>query len=165
VDGPGIRYTIFVQGCPHHCPGCHNPETHDFEGGHLEDTEDLIKKIKQKGFISGITISGGEPFSQAFPCALLAEAAHDMGKSVMVYSGYTFEQLLDMAESDSGVKQLLCSCDILVDGPYLESSRNIDLPFRGSENQRVLDMSASLDKGQAVEMAVGREVYGSPRFK
>lgn len=83
VDGEGIRYVIFTQGCPHHCPGCHNPQTHPFGGGKLVPIEDILDDIsKRKNWIDGITISGGEPFCQIYQCALIAEKAHEMGLSV-----------------------------------------------------------------------------------
>ena len=159
VDGPGIRMVIFTQGCPHRCPGCHNPETHDPNGGEAGDTGEIADRIRASRFISGITISGGEPFFQPEPCALLAEAAHSCGKTVMLYSGYTFEQLQTMAKDDAAVNRLLLAGDMLVDGPYLEEKRNIDLPFRGSENQRIIDLPQSLALGKAVVVPMGREAY------
>ena len=162
VDGPGIRMVVFTQGCPHRCPGCHNPGTHDPSGGSLGDTDDIIARIREHRYISGVTISGGEPFVQPAACALLAEAAHECGRNVMIYSGYTFEQLLAMAEEDEAVKRLLYACDTLVDGLYIEERRNIDLAFRGSDNQRIIDLPKSLEKGEAVVLLMGREAAGKP---
>lgn len=146
VDGPGIRYVVFVQGCPHGCPGCHNPQTHDPAGGRDADTDWVLEKAAENPLLSGITLSGGEPFAQCEPMAALARGAKEMGLHVMAYSGYTFEQLLDMPEA----RPLLESVDVLVDGPFLKDKRSLALNFRGSSNQRILDVPASLQKGEPV---------------
>lgn len=100
VDGEGIRYVIFTQGCPHHCPGCHNPQTHPFGGGKLVSIEDILDDIsKRKNWIDGITISGGEPFCQIYQCALIAEKAHQMGLSVWCYTGYLLKTCTGKASS------------------------------------------------------------------
>ena len=93
VDGPGLRYVVFTQGCPHHCPGCHNPQTHDFDGGEFRDTDDILRQFMENPLLSGITFSGGEPFVQAEPLCHLADAVHAAGKNVYAYSGYTCEEL------------------------------------------------------------------------
>ena len=146
VDGPGFRLTVFVQGCPHRCPGCHNPQTHDPAGGRDADTDWVLEKAAENPLLSGITLSGGEPFAQCEPMAALARGAKEMGLHVMAYSGYTFEQLLDMPEA----RPLLESVDVLVDGPFLKDKRSLALNFRGSSNQRILDGPASLQKGEPV---------------
>lgn len=148
VDGPGMRYVIFTQGCPHHCPGCHNPETHDFAGGTEMTTDGLLDDIAKNPFIRAVTFSGGEPFCQAAPLAEIAAALKKQGYHVMSFTGYTFEELL--ALEDPAVRALLDQLDLLVDGRFIEAQRNIDLRFRGSENQRILDVPASLAAGQAV---------------
>ena len=148
VDGPGMRYIVFTQGCPHHCPGCHNPETHDFAGGTEMTTDGLLADIAKNPFIRAVTFSGGEPFCQPAPLAEIAAALKKQGYHVMSYTGYTFEELL--ALEDPAVRALLDQLDLLVDGRFLEAQRNIDLRFRGSENQRILDVPASLAAGQAV---------------
>jgi len=140
VDGPGIRFTIFTQGCPHHCEGCHNPQTHDFDGGELVDAQSLIQRIQEDPLLSGVTFSGGEPFCQAEALGYIAKAVHAMGKTVMSYSGWTLEELLKKAERESGVAALLAQTDILVDGPFLLKERDLTLQFRGSRNQRLLDL-------------------------
>ncbi len=142
VDGPGIRYTIFTQGCPHHCPGCHNPQTHTFEGGRDVELEELMKDICRNPMIQGVTFSGGEPFCQPGPLSELAEGLKAKGKHIMVYTGYTFEQLCAM--EDPAVGKLLGLTDLRVDGPFIEQERNIELRFRGSANQRILNVPASL---------------------
>lgn len=145
VDGKGIRYVIFTQGCPHHCPGCHNPQTHPFDGGKLVSIEDILDDIsKRKNWIDGITISGGEPFCQIYQCALIAEKAHEMGLSVWCYTGYLFEDLYGQ-----GI-ELLKHIDVLVDGPFVQAEKSLELDFRGSRNQRVIDIPESLKEGVAI---------------
>ncbi len=147
VDGPGLRYVIFTQGCPHACPGCHNPETHDFAGGAEIDSDVLAADILKNPLLSGVTFSGGEPFCQAEGLCAVADALGGQ-KRLMAYTGYTFEQLLTLP--DPFVLRLLSQLDLLVDGRFVEAERNISLRFRGSENQRVLDVPASLAAGTAV---------------
>lgn len=145
MDGEGIRYVIFVQGCPHHCPGCHNPQTHSFDGGKLVSVDELLRDIsKRKGYIDGITLSGGEPFSQSDQCSIIAEEAHKMGLTVWCYTGYLFEDLYGRHD------ELLKHLDILVDGPFVQEKRSLELQFRGSSNQRLIDIPASLETGVAV---------------
>ena len=145
VDGEGIRYVIFTQGCPHHCPGCHNPQTHPFGGGKLVSIEDILDDIsKRKNWIDGITLSGGEPFCQIYQCALIAEKAHEMGLSVWCYTGYLFEDLYGWAN------KLLKEIDVLVDGLFVQEECSLDLQFRGSKNQRLIDVPTSLRTGVAV---------------
>ena len=138
VDGPGLRYVIFVQGCPHHCEGCHNPQTHDFHGGNEVSTDKILAEIKSDPLLSGVTFSGGEPFCQAGVLAELAQEIHALGMDVMVYSGWTLEQLKEKAKKEEGVKALLDQTDILVDGPFILAERDLELDFRGSRNQRVI---------------------------
>ena len=150
VDGPGFRYTVFTQGCRHNCKGCHNPQTHDFNGGYLVDTDDLFNEMMEDPLIRGMTFSGGDPFEQPVPLAEHAEKAHAAGKDIMVYSGYTFEQLMERAKSDPATDALLRQTDILIDGPFLLEQRNLELKFRGSDNQRVIDVPRSLAEGRIV---------------
>ena len=146
VDGPGIRFTIFVQGCPHHCPGCHNPQTHDFSGGTLTDTGELLKKIEENPLLDGVTFSGGEPFCQPEACRALAEAARDLGLSVWCYTGYTWEKL--MQEADPARLALLDAVDVLVDGPFILAQKSLELKFCGSRNQRLIDVKKTRQAGQ-----------------
>lgn len=138
VDGPGIRTVIFTQGCPHQCPGCHNPQTHDFSGGYLVDPEEIIQATLANPLLTGVTFSGGEPFCQPAPLADLARAVHAAGLDVVAYSGYTLEQLVAMAREDTAIADLLGQVDLLIDGPFILAERDLTLPFRGSRNQRVL---------------------------
>ena len=147
VDGPGLRYVIFTQGCPHKCPGCHNPQTHDFAGGTWADRDTILEPLRENPLLSGVTFSGGEPFVQAEPLAELASEIKAMKKHLMVYSGYTYEALEEMSHSRPGVAKLLLLADILVDGPYVEAQRDLTLPYRGSSNQRVIDLKKTRDCG------------------
>lgn len=145
VDGEGIRYVVFTQGCPHHCVGCHNPQTHAMDGGKLVDVDDIINDIHaRRNYIDGITLSGGEPFCQVPECAAIARAAHDMGLTVWCYTGYLFEQVY------LNPNELLATVDVLVDGPFVQEERSLDLEFCGSRNQRIIDVPASLKAGKVV---------------
>ena len=146
VDGPGYRYTIFTQGCPHHCPGCHNPQSHDFEGGRVTDTDTILRQVRENPLLDGITLSGGEPFCQPEACRALAEAAHDLGLSVWCYTGYTWEKL--MQEADPARLALLDAVDVLVDGPFILAQKSLELKFCGSRNQRLIDVRKTRQAGQ-----------------
>lgn len=145
VDGKGIRYTVFTQGCPHHCPGCHNPQTWPFEGGRAVTPEEIFEEFKSNPMLKGITFSGGEPFSQPAPLTELARLVHSIGKDVTVYSGWTYEQLTE--KHDSEIDALLAETDVLIDGPFIEAQKNLELVFRGSENQRLIDMKKTRANG------------------
>ena len=153
VDGPGIRYTLFTQGCPHHCPGCHNPQTHDFVGGKEVALDTLLADMCRNPLVTGVTFSGGEPFCQPEQLYRLAVELKAKRKHLMAYSGYTLEQLMELPAPF--VKKLLGQLDLLVDGPFIEAERNLELRFRGSANQRVLDVPASL----AADAPVWAEQY------
>ena len=148
VDGPGLRLTIFTQGCLHHCPGCHNPQTHDPEGGSWADTEDIRAAAAENPLLDGITLSGGDPFLQPVPCLALAEGAHKIGLNVWTYTGYTWEALLE--ENDADKLALLKETDVLVDGPFLLAERSLELRFCGSRNQRLIDVKKSLAEDKVV---------------
>lgn len=142
VDGPGLRLTLFTQGCPHRCPGCHNPETHALEGGSLYAPDAILARYAENPLLTGVTFSGGEPFLQAGALARLAAAIHARGGTVVTYTGYVYEALAARAASDADVARLLEATDLLIDGPYVQALRSLDLPFRGSSNQRLLDRDA-----------------------
>ena len=148
VDGPGLRYAVFTQGCRHRCPGCQNPETHDPAGGRTEDTDALIARMKKNPLLSGLTLSGGDPMEQSAACLLLAKAAHEAGLNVWTYTGYTWEELL--LENDPDKMALLRETDVLVDGPFIQAQKSLELNFCGSKNQRLIDVPASLREGKAV---------------
>ena len=146
VDGPGFRYVIFTQGCPHHCVGCHNPESHPFTGGTPLALETVLAAFDENPLLSGVTFSGGEPFCQAAALLPIAKAMHARKKNVVTFTGYTYDALRAM--HDPVVDALLSETDILVDGPYIEAERDLTLRFRGSRNQRVL----TLRDGQIVSV-------------
>lgn len=154
VDGPGLRFVVFVQGCPHGCAGCHNPETHDFSGGRLADTDKLYEQCVENPLCSGVTFSGGEPFCQAealyrLGVRLKSEASSvGAGKHLMCYSGWTFEELLEKSRNEEYTGKLLSILDILVDGRFVMEKRSLSLPFRGSTNQRLIDVPSSLRSGR-----------------
>ena len=147
VDGPGIRFVLFLQGCKIHCPGCQNPHTWDFEGGTLVHADEVLERIKGNPLVHGVTFSGGEPFEQAEALLPLAEELKSQGYHLMAFTGYTMEQLLQKPERAAFLEKL----DLLVDGPFLEAQKSLDLRFRGSRNQRILNIPASRANGwQAV---------------
>lgn len=154
VDGPGLRFAIFTQGCPHHCKGCHNPETHDFDGGRLADTDLIIKKIKENPLLSGVTFSGGEPFCQPEPLADMAVKLKKDGYHLLAFTGYRFEKLLEMSEENQSIKTLLKNLDIIIDGKFELDKRSLDLTFKGSSNQRTIDVAQSLEAGKVIEFEI-----------
>ncbi|MCD7955365.1 MAG: anaerobic ribonucleoside-triphosphate reductase activating protein [Lachnospiraceae bacterium] len=147
VDGPGIRTTIFCQGCPHHCPGCQNPETWPFGTGTPMEPEAVAQIIRQNPLVCGVTFSGGEPFAQAGEFARLGRLLKADGYEIAAYTGFLFEQLLEGTREQ---RQLLETIDVLVDGPFLMKEKSLELNFRGSKNQRILDVPESLKKEAAV---------------
>ena len=153
VDGPGIRVTVFSQGCPHHCPGCHNPETWAFGCGTDTDEEAILEIVRSNPLCRGVTFSGGEPFAQAKGFCKLAKLLKDAGYEVASYTGYTFENLLKGTDAQ---KELLKTIDILIDGPFLMEEKTLEAPFRGSRNQRILDVPKSLAANAPVEISKGR---------
>jgi anaerobic ribonucleoside-triphosphate reductase activating protein len=166
VDGPGIRLTIFTQGCPHHCPGCHNPQTHDPNGGSWGDTDDIIAAMAENPLLDGITLSGGDPFMQPKECTELAMGAHRCGLNVWTYTGYTWEELFE--ENDPDKIALVQESDVLIDGPFIMAERSLELQFRGSRNQRIIDVKKSLAAGEIVlweeykfELPEGPQSFGN----
>ena len=143
VDGPGLRFVLFLQGCRMHCKGCQNPQTWDFEGGTLVSAQEILERMQGDPLVHGITFSGGEPFEQAEAPAPLAAELKRRGYHLMAFSGYTFEQLLQK----DGCRELLSLLDLLVDGPFVEEQKSLELRFRGSRNQRILNMAASREAG------------------
>ncbi|MDR0502840.1 MAG: anaerobic ribonucleoside-triphosphate reductase activating protein [Treponema sp.] len=152
VDGPGLRYVIFTQGCLHHCPGCHNPESWDINGGKEFSVKEIIRMIKKQMKIQGVTFSGGEPFLQAEGLAHVALAVHQTGLDVVTYTGFTYEELIEKGKTDGNINSLLCATDLLIDGKYIHKKRAVDLPFRGSSNQRIIDVVKTRENGQIMLM-------------
>lgn len=146
VNGPGIRYVVFFQGCPHSCPGCQNPETHDPKGGEKISSAEIAKRIEQTRFLDGVTLSGGDPFMQPKACQALASAAKRLGLNVWAYTGWRFEELLEDPEKADALKDI----DVLVDGPFIQKLKSEECLWRGSTNQRLIDVQASLKAGQTI---------------
>lgn len=142
VDGIGIRSVIWTQGCSHNCPYCHNPETHDFSKGDLVELDDVIKKLENLPLQDGVTFSGGDPMFQPKQCAILASKIHSLGMNVWAYTGFTFEELLEKGNKD--ILEFLNDIDVLVDGKFEIDKKSYDLEFRGSSNQRIIDVPKSL---------------------
>lgn len=139
TDGPGIRFTLFMQGCPHRCPGCHNPQTHEYRSGKNVTAEEVFNLICDSFLISGVTFSGGEPFVQAEQLIPLAKLIKSKNLELAIYTGYTFEELI--AGSNPFEIELLKLSDILIDGRFLKDERTLSLPFRGSKNQRIINIA------------------------
>ena len=146
VDGPGFRTAIYLAGCSHRCPGCHNPQTHDFSGGTLRDTQEIVALLGSNPLVRGVTLTGGEPMMQAAALCEIAGAARAQGMNVWCYTGYTLEELL--AQKDPDRMRLLGLIDVLVDGRYVARERSLDLLYRGSRNQRLIDVPATLERGE-----------------
>ena len=153
VDGEGIRFTLFVQGCHHNCEGCHNPQTHDFNSGYIDDTDKILEQIKQNPLLDGVTFSGGEPFCQAEALSYLGKQLKGLGYDIVTYTGYTFEYLLEHGNKENKWLDLLKVSDFLVDGRFELDKKRWDLRFRGSSNQRYLDCKESLKQGKAIEFS------------
>ncbi len=151
VDGPGFRYVIFTQGCPHHCEGCHNPETHDMNGGKLESITTLVDDIKKNPLLKGITLSGGEPFMQAKKLVKLLSLLDLNRYTVMTYTGFKYEYLLKNADENNGFLELLKLTDVLIDGKFELALKSEKAKFRGSTNQRAIDVKNSLKENRIIE--------------
>lgn len=150
VDGEGIRSVIWFQGCSHNCPGCHNPETHDYNKGFKKSIEELKREIAELEFQNGVTFSGGDPMMQVEALEELANYVHECGMNVWCYTGFTFEQLLKMAESNEHYLGALKNIDVLIDGKFDSKLKSFDAVFRGSSNQRIIDVKKSLKKGKVI---------------
>ena len=148
VDGIGIRTVIWTQGCSHNCPYCHNPKTHDFNGGDLVELEDVIEELEKLSGQDGITFSGGDPMFQPKECAILAKKVHELGMNVWAYTGFTFEELIEKGNKD--ILEFLNNIDVLIDGRFEIDKKSLDLEFRGSSNQRIIDIPKSLENHKLV---------------
>lgn len=151
VDGPGFRFVVFTQGCPHHCEGCHNPESHDPFGGYDCEIDKIVSEVEKNPLLSGVTFSGGEPFCQVKPLIELAKKVIHLGKNLIIYTGYQMETLLKMGEDQPEILELIGLADIIVDGPFILQQRDLNLLFRGSLNQRVIDAKQTLKQEKIVE--------------
>ena len=150
VDGPGLRYVIFTQGCPHRCPNCHNPTSWDMDTGKEFTVKEIIRMLKKQKKIQGVTFSGGEPFLQAAELSQVALAAHQLGLDVVTYSGFTYEELIEQGKNDINITALLSASDLLIDGKYIDAKRDSSLPFRGSSNQRIIKIPETQKTGKIV---------------
>ncbi len=150
VDGPGWRFVVFVQGCPHHCRNCQNPGTWSFDGGYETTVGNILDAVKQDKLLTGVTFSGGEPFTQARALTILAHELNSLGLDVMSFSGWTYEELLNGANEENGWLYLLKELSLLVDGRFVEELKSLELKFRGSRNQRIVDVRRSLEQGKTV---------------
>ena len=144
VNGPGMRRVFFAQGCKHNCEGCFNPETHDFSGGEEKNIDDLIKDVLKNKMIKGITFSGGDPLEQADKFSYMAKAFKKSGLNIWCYTGYTFEILLEKMKNEDSIRELIENIDVLVDGRFEINNKKEGLRFRGSSNQRIIDVKESL---------------------
>ena len=144
VDGPGLRTTIYFAGCNHHCPGCHNPHTWNFDAGLEMSRQEIIDRIVENDF--DVTFSGGDPMYQSSDILPLARQIKSLGKTIWCYTGFLFEEILSSPEMSS----LLPYIDVVVDGQFIESLKDTDLIFRGSSNQRIIDVGATLASGNIV---------------
>ncbi|MGN1013503.1 MAG: anaerobic ribonucleoside-triphosphate reductase activating protein [Clostridia bacterium] len=151
VDGPGIRFVIFTQGCPHNCKGCHNPQTHDFNGGKNIKINEIIEMIKSNPLLKGITLSGGEPFMQAKQLSILIDKIKDSKLDIITYTGFKYEDLINNSNDENSFMELLTRTDILIDGKFVEDKKDDSLMFRGSSNQRAIDVKLSIQEGKIVE--------------
>lgn len=146
VDGEGIRTVIWTQGCSHNCPGCHNPSTHDFNGGFEVDVEEIIQSLSKLEGQDGITFSGGDPMFQPEACTIIAKEAKKQGLDIWCYTGFTFENLINHDKYIEFLKYV----DVLVDGKFIIEEKSLNLDFRGSSNQRIIDVKKSLKKQKAI---------------
>lgn len=156
VDGKGIRTVIWTQGCSHNCPNCHNPSTHDFKGGELVDVKDVIERIQNLEGQDGITFSGGDPMFQPKPCSVIAKVAHELGMDVWAYTGFTYEQLINSNNKD--ILDFLSNIDVIIDGKFDISKKSLDLEFRGSSNQRIIDVPKSIENHKVVLYDLNKRV-------
>lgn len=151
VDGPGFRYVIFTQGCPHKCKGCHNEQTHNIENGYYIKTSEILEEINKNPLLRGITISGGEPFLQANKISKLISKINKKKHDVIVYTGYKFETLLELAKTENKFIDVINQADVIMDGKFILELKSNNTLFRGSSNQRAIDVKKSLNSNDIIE--------------
>ncbi len=152
VNGPGMRRVFFSQGCKHNCKGCFNPDTHDFNGGEERDMDELINDVINNPILRGVTFSGGDPFERADDFAYMAKAFKEKGLNIWSYTGYTFENIISNLDKNKGWRDLLYNLDVLVDGKFEKDKMQDGIKFRGSTNQRIIDVKESLKSGKIVTL-------------
>ena len=150
VNGPGIRRVFFSQGCKHNCKGCFNPDTHDFQGGEERDMDELIKDVLDNPILKGVTFSGGDPLERAEEFSYMAKKFKENGLNVWSFTGYTFEYILDHLDDRKGWREFINNIDVLIDGKFDENKMENGIKFRGSSNQRIIDVPESLRKKEIV---------------
>lgn len=148
VDGDGLRTVIWTQGCPHNCEGCHNPNTHSYTGGFLKDIKDIKCELSALVGQAGITLSGGEPFMQPKECLEIIKYAKELQLNIWCFTGFTFEQLLELSKNKPIYLELLQNIDVLIDGRFELSKRSLNLKYRGSKNQRIINVKKSLKENR-----------------
>ena len=150
VNGKGLRKVFFSQGCSHHCEGCFNQHTWEFAGGRMFDMDELVQKVKDEPFLDGATFSGGDPFQQADKFAYLAKKLHEANINIWAYTGYTFEELMKLAQTNPHIKQMINNVDVIVDGRFMKDKMSENLKYCGSSNQRVIDVKSSLNENKII---------------
>lgn len=150
VNGKGLRKVFFSQGCSHHCEGCFNQHTWEFTGGRMFDMDELVQKVKDEPFLDGVTFSGGDPFQQADKFAYLAKKLHEANINIWAYTGYTFEELMKLAQTNPHIKQMINNVDVIVDGRFMKDKMSENLKYCGSSNQRVIDVKSSLNENKII---------------
>ena len=150
VDGPGVRFAIFCQGCPHECAGCHNPSTHSFQEGKIIKISNILKYIDENPLIQGVTFSGGEPLCQVKPFLSLAKEVKNRNLHLLIYTGYTIEELEIRMKKEHELEELLRTADHLIEGRFVQKLRNLSLLYRGSSNQRIIDLNAYFSTGEII---------------
>ena len=150
VNGKGLRKVFFSQWCSHHCEGCFNQHTWEFAGGRMFDMDELVQKVKDEPFLDGVTFSGGDPFQQADKFAYLAKKLHEANINIWAYTGYTFEELMKLAQTNPHIKQMINNVDVIVDGRFMKDKMSENLKYCGSSNQRVIDVKSSLNENKII---------------
>ena len=150
VDGDGVRTVVWFQGCSHNCLGCHNPQSHDFNGGFEIDIEDIYKEIDSLKYQNGLTLSGGDPFFQPEAALEITKYAKSKGYNVWSYTGFTYENLLKISNDNPVIKELLDNLDVLIDGKFELDKKSFNCKYRGSTNQRIIDLNRTREKGELI---------------
>lgn len=150
ANGPGLRKAIFSQGCSHGCPDCFNKHTWSFNGGVMKDCDEIIQETLEETYLAGVTFTGGDPFDQPEPFAYMAKAFKKANLNIWAYTGYTWEQLLKLSESNVHIKDMINNIDVIVDGPFVKAKHSDQIEFRGSTNQRIIDVKKSLKENKVV---------------
>ena len=148
MDGPGLRTSIYLAGCKHHCPGCHNPESWNMGGGEERTLDELMEVIAYNE--APVTFSGGEPMCQPEAFLTIAKECKKRGLNIMCYTGFTYEEVLTMAKTKPIYREILNNIDVLVDGRFILAEKDLNILFRGSRNQRLIDMPKTLSRGEVV---------------